>query len=151
RVVSTAVISIGSELAIMANFAEKFLGKEQDDREAELRDVLNGHLRAIIASLSIEKIYNDFKEVNTQVKKIAESDLKGMGFEITSFSWTDVADVDVYNGYIDALGSPHIAAVQKVSNQAESDAEKETRIYQAQNDQEAQGEENRRLTAIAQS
>ncbi|SFD68153.1 flotillin [Lentibacillus persicus] len=151
RVVSTAVISIGSELAIMANFAEKFLGKEQDEREAELRDVLNGHLRAIIASLSIEKIYNDFKEVNTQVKKIAEADLKGMGFEITSFALNDVEDVDVENGYIDALGRPHIAEVQKLAHQAESDAEKETRIYQAQNDQEAQDEENRRLTAIAQS
>lgn len=79
--VSTAVISIGSELEIMANFAEKFLGKKQNERESELRDVLNGHLRAIIASLSIEKIYNDFKEVNTQVKKIAEADLKGMGLK----------------------------------------------------------------------
>ncbi|GAB3044534.1 flotillin family protein [Virgibacillus ainsalahensis] len=151
RVVSTAVISIGSELEIMANFAEKFLGKEQDERESELKDVLNGHLRAIIASLSIEKIYNDFKEVNTQVKKIAEADLKGMGFEITSFALNDVEDVDMENGYIDALGRPHIAEVQKLANQAESDAQKETRIYQAQNDQEAQDEENRRLTAVAQS
>ncbi|MBA2173980.1 flotillin family protein [Halobacillus locisalis] len=151
RVASTAVISIGSELAIMANFAEKFLGKKQGERESELKDVLNGHLRSIIASLPIEKIYNDFKEVNTQVKKIAESDLKGMGFEITSFALNDVEDVDVENGYIDALGRPHIAEVQKKANMAESDATKETRIYQAKNDQEAQDEENRRLTAVAES
>lgn len=151
RVASTAVISIGSELEIMANFAEKFLGKKQNEREGELKDVLNGHLRSIIASLPIEKIYNDFKEVNTQVKKIAESDLKGMGFEITSFALNDVEDVDVENGYIDALGRPHIAEVQKKANMAESDATKETRIYQAKNDQEAQDEENRRQTAIAAS
>ncbi|MGI8315243.1 flotillin family protein [Halobacillus mangrovi] len=151
RVASTAVISIGSELEIMANFAEKFLGKKQKERESELKDVLNGHLRSIIASLPIEKIYNDFKEVNTQVKKIAESDLKGMGFEITSFALNDVEDVDVENGYIDALGRPHIAEVQKKANMAESDATKETRIYQAKNDQEAQDEENRRLTAVAES
>jgi flotillin len=151
RVASTAVISIGSELEIMANFAEKFLGKKQQEREGELKDVLNGHLRSIIASLPIEKIYNDFKEVNTQVKKIAESDLKGMGFEITSFALNDVEDVDVENGYIDALGRPHIAEVQKKANMAESDATKETRIYQAKNDQEAQDEENRRETAVAAS
>ncbi|MFB4165270.1 flotillin family protein [Alteribacillus sp. JSM 102045] len=151
RVNSTAVISIGSELEIMANFAEKFLGKKQNERESELNDVLNGHLRSIIASLPIEKIYNDFKEVNTQVKKIAEADLKGMGFEITSFALNDVEDVDKENGYIDALGRPHIANVQKKANMAESDAKKETRIYQAKNDQEAQDEENRRLTAIAAS
>ncbi|WP_101844170.1 flotillin family protein [Halobacillus sp. Marseille-P3879] len=151
RVASTAVISIGSELEIMANFAEKFLGKKQGERESELKDVLNGHLRSIIASLPIEKIYNDFKEVNTQVKKIAESDLKGMGFEITSFALNDVEDVDQENGYIDALGRPHIAEVQKKANMAESDATKETRIYQAKNDQEAQDEENRRLTAVAES
>ncbi|MFC7063777.1 flotillin family protein [Halobacillus seohaensis] len=150
-VVSTAVISIGSQLEIMANFAEKFLGKKQGERESELQDVLNGHLRSIIASLPIEKIYNDFKEVNTQVKHIAEADLKGMGFEITSFALNDVEDVDEENGYIDALGRPHIAEVQKLANKAESDAKKETRIYQAQNDQEAQDEENRRLTAIAES
>ncbi|SFG45012.1 flotillin [Halobacillus alkaliphilus] len=151
RVASTAVISIGSELEIMANFAEKFLGKKQNERESELKDVLNGHLRSIIASLPIEKIYNDFKEVNTQVKKIAEADLKGMGFEITSFALNDVEDVDKENGYIDALGRPHIAEVQKKANMAESDATKETRIYQAKNDQEAQDEENRRLTAVAES
>ncbi|WP_077622930.1 flotillin family protein [Sediminibacillus massiliensis] len=151
RVASTAVISIGSELEIMANFAEKFLGKKQNERESELKDVLNGHLRSIIASLPIEKIYNDFKEVNTQVKKIAESDLKGMGFEITSFALNDVEDVDKENGYIDALGRPHIAEVQKKANMAESDATKETRIYHAKNDQEAKDEENRRLTAVAES
>ncbi|KGP91199.1 hypothetical protein N780_08215 [Pontibacillus chungwhensis BH030062] len=151
RVQSTAVISIGSELAIMANFAEKFLGKKQNERESELKDVLNGHLRSIIASLPIEKIYNDFKEVNTQVKNIAEADLKGMGFEITSFALNDVEDVDEENGYIDALGRPHIAEVQKNADMAESDARKETRIYQAKNDQEAQDEENRRLTAVAES
>ncbi|WP_240375622.1 flotillin family protein [Bacillus piscicola] len=148
---STAVISIGSELEIMANFAEKFLGKKQNEREAELNDVLNGHLRSIIASLPIEKIYNDFKEVNSQVKKIAEADLKGMGFEITSFALNDVEDVDKENGYIDALGRPHIAEVQKKADMAESDAEKETRMYHAKNDQEAQDEENRRLTTIAES
>ncbi|KGX92739.1 hypothetical protein N781_15660 [Pontibacillus halophilus JSM 076056 = DSM 19796] len=151
RVKSTAVISIGSELEIMANFAEKFLGKKQNERESELKDVLNGHLRSIIASLPIEKIYNDFKEVNTQVKHIAEADLKGMGFEITSFALNDVEDVDEENGYIDALGRPHIAVVQKNADMAESDARKETRIYQAKNDQEAQDEENRRLTAVAES
>ncbi|WP_163970415.1 flotillin family protein [Oceanobacillus halotolerans] len=148
---STAVISIGSDLEIMANFAEKFLGKKQKEREEELKDVLNGHLRSIIASLPIEKVYNDFKEVNSQVKKIAEADLKGMGFEITSFALNDVEDVDKENGYIDALGRPHIAEVQKKANKAESDAEKETRIYQAKNDQEAKEEENHRLTAIAES
>ncbi|WP_072891669.1 flotillin family protein [Ornithinibacillus halophilus] len=151
RVASTAVISIGSELEIMANFAEKFLGKKQKEREEELKDVLNGHLRSIIASLPIEKIYNDFKEVNTQVKKIAESDLKGMGFEITSFALNDVEDVDKENGYIDALGRPHIAEVQKKANKAESDAEKETRIYRAKNEQEAKEEENLRHIEIAES
>lgn len=151
RVVSTAVISIGSELGIMANFAEKFLGKEQQERESELKDVLNGHLRSIIASLPIEKIYNDFKEVNTQVKRIAESDLKGMGFEITSFALNDVEDVDKENGYIDALGRPHIAEVQKKANKAESDADRETRIYHARNDQEAKDEEIQRLTEVAES
>ncbi|KGX90790.1 flotillin family protein [Pontibacillus marinus] len=151
RVASTAVISIGSDLEIMANFAEKFLGKKQSEREAELKDVLNGHLRSIIASLPIEKVYNDFKEVNTQVKNIAEADLKGMGFEITSFALNDVEDVDEENGYIDALGRPHIAEVQKKADMAESDAKKETSIYQAKNDQEAKDEANRRLTSIAES
>ncbi|KGP72849.1 flotillin family protein [Pontibacillus yanchengensis] len=151
RVASTAVISIGSDLEIMANFAEKFLGKAQKERESELKDVLNGHLRSIIASLPIEKVYNDFKEVNTQVKNIAEADLKGMGFEITSFALNDVEDVDEENGYIDALGRPHIAEVQKNADKAESDAKKETRIYQAKNDQEAQNEENRRQTEVAES
>jgi flotillin len=57
----------------------------------------------------------------------------------------------VIYGYLDNLGRPRIAEIRKKADMAESDAEKETRMYKAKNDQEAQNEENIRMTAVAES
>jgi flotillin len=85
------------------------------------------------------------------VQEIAQKELDNMGFKITSFGLDDLRDADEENGYLDNLGRPRIAEVRKKADMAESDAEKETRIYRAKNDQEAQDEENKRLTVIAES
>ena len=63
-----------------------------------------------------------------------------MGLEIVSFTIKDVSDS---NGYLDALGRPQIAEVKKNAEVAESNALRETRIKQAENEQLAQHEEIR--------
>ncbi|WP_096186534.1 flotillin family protein [Evansella halocellulosilytica] len=146
-----ASVKISDSLHGIANYAEQFLGKKDKEIQDEVSKVLGTNLRAILSKLSVEKINNDREAFNVEVRDIAQHELDNMGFTITSFGLDDLRDADEENGYLDNLGRPRIAEIRKKADMAESDAEKETRMYKAKNDQEAQEEENIRLSAIAES
>ncbi|WP_439108471.1 flotillin family protein [Alkalihalophilus lindianensis] len=152
-VIADAVTSvkIADSLIGIANYAEQFLGKKQGEIEGEVSKVLGTNLRAILSKMTVEQINNDRESFNHQVQDIAQQELDNMGFKITSFGLDDLRDADEENGYLENLGRPRIAEIRKKADMAESDAEKETRMYKARNDQEAQDEENKRLSAIAES
>lgn len=152
-VIADAVTSvkIADSLIGIANYAEQFLGKKQGEIEEEVSKVLGTNLRAILSKMTVEEINNDRESFNHQVQDIAQKELDNMGFKITSFGLDDLRDADKENGYLDNLGRPRIAEIRKKADMAESDAEKETRMYRAKNNQVAQDEENKRLTAIAES
>ncbi|MBU8907569.1 flotillin family protein [Desertibacillus haloalkaliphilus] len=152
-VIADAVTSvkISDTLIGVANYAEQFLGKKQSEIEEEVSKVLGTNLRAILSKMTVIEINNDRESFNHQVQEIAQKELDNMGFKITSFGLDDLRDADEENGYLDNLGRPRIAEIRKKAEMAESDAEKETRMYRAKNDQEAQNEENIRLSAVAES
>ena len=52
-----AVIKIGSSVEDVATAAEQFLGKPDEALRAEAREVLEGHLRAILGTLTVEEVY----------------------------------------------------------------------------------------------
>ena len=85
--------------------------------------------------MTVEAIYKNRDDFAEQVQEVASTDLKKMGLEIVSFTIKDVSDS---NGYLDALGRPQIAEVKKNAEVAESNALRETRIKQAENEQLAQ-------------
>lgn len=146
-----ASVKIADSLNGISNYAEQFLGKKQEEIEEEVSKVLGTNLRAILSKLSVEDINNNRESFNQQVQKIAQQELDNMGFTITSFGLDDLRDADEENGYLDNLGRPRVAEIRKKAEKAESDADKEIRMYKAKNDQEAKEEENKRLTAIAES
>jgi flotillin len=98
--------------------------------------------------MTVEAIYKNRDDFAEQVQEVASTDLRKMGLEIVSFTIKDVTDP---NGYLDALGRPQIAEVKKNAEVAESNALRETRIKQAENEQLAQHEEIRRKTEIAEA
>lgn len=55
----TAIIKIGGSIEEIATAAEQFLGKTKEDRENEAREVLEGHLRSILGSMTVEEIYKN--------------------------------------------------------------------------------------------
>ncbi|MGM9948795.1 MAG: SPFH domain-containing protein [Lysinibacillus sp.] len=144
----TAIIKIGSSIAEIATAAEQFLGKEKSEREAEAREVLEGHLRSILGSMTVEEIYKNRDKFSQEVQRVASQDLAKMGLVIVSFTIKDVRDK---NGYLESLGKPRIAQVKRDADIATADAEKETRIRRAKADQEAQKAELERATEIAEA
>jgi flotillin len=143
-----AIIKVGSSIGEIATAAEQFLGKSREDMENEAREVLEGHLRSILGSMTVEEIYKNRDKFSQEVQRVASQDLAKMGLMIVSFTIKDVRDK---NGYLDALGKPRIAQVKRDADIATAEAEKETRIKRAEADKEARKAELERLTEIAEA
>jgi flotillin len=144
----TAIIKVGSSIGEIATAAEQFLGKTKEDRENEAREVLEGHLRSILGSMTVEEIYKNREKFSQEVQRVASQDLAKMGLIIVSFTIKDVRDK---NGYLDALGKPRIAQVKRDADIATAEAEKETRIKRAEADKEAKQSELGRATEVAEA
>ena len=144
----TAIIKIGGSISEIATAAEQFLGKRKEDRENEAKEVLEGHLRSILGSMTVEEIYKNRDKFSQEVQRVASHDLAKMGLVIVSFTIKDVRDK---NGYLDSLGKPRIAQVKRDADIATAEAEKETRIKRAEAEKEAQKAELQRATEIAEA
>lgn len=145
---ATVLVKVGNSTESIKTAAEQYLGKSTQELEDEAQEVLEGHLRAILGTMTVEAIYKNRDDFAEQVQQVASTDLRKMGLEIVSFTIKDVSDS---NGYLDALGRPQIAEVKKNAEVAESNALRETRIKQAANEQLAQQEEISRQTEIAEA
>lgn len=143
-----ALVKIGSSIQEIATAAEQFLGKPKEERENEAKEVMEGHLRSILGSMTVEEIYKNRDKFSQEVLRVAEQDLAKMGLTIVSFTIKDVKD---RNGYLEALGKPRIAQVKRDADIATSVADKETRIQQAEADKEAKRAELARATEIAEA
>ncbi|MED1921090.1 flotillin family protein [Bacillus velezensis] len=144
----TAIIKIGGSIGEIATAAEQFLGKSKDDREQEAREVLEGHLRSILGSMTVEEIYKNREKFSQEVQRVASQDLAKMGLVIVSFTIKDVRDK---NGYLESLGKPRIAQVKRDADIATAEADKETRIKRAAADKDAKKSELERATEIAEA
>ncbi|WP_342599325.1 flotillin family protein [Psychrobacillus sp. FSL H8-0483] len=144
----TAIIKIGGSISEIATAAEQFLGKSKQDRENEAKEVLEGHLRSILGSMTVEEIYKNRDKFSQEVQRVASQDLAKMGLIIVSFTIKDVRDK---NGYLDSLGKPRIAQVKRDADIATAESEKETRIKRAEASKDAQRAEIERATEIAEA
>ncbi|WP_096440591.1 MULTISPECIES: flotillin family protein [Bacillaceae] len=142
-----AIIKIGSSVQEISTAAEQYIGK-YEDMNTEARQVLEGHLRAILSSMTVEEINSDREVFAKEVQKVAATDLSKMGLRILSFTTNEVSD---RNGYLDALGQPQIAAVKRDAAIARAEREKEARIENARAEQEAKAAEYTRDAEIANS
>ncbi|NYV63862.1 flotillin family protein [Bacillus sp. Gen3] len=144
----TAIIKIGGSIGEIATAAEQFLGKTKEDRENEAKEVLEGHLRSILGSMTVEEIYKNRDKFSQEVQRVASQDLAKMGLIIVSFTIKEVRDK---NGYLDSLGKPRIAQVKRDADIATAEADKETRIKRAEAAKDAKKAELERATEIAEA
>ncbi|MFM9279171.1 flotillin family protein [Paenibacillus jiagnxiensis] len=143
-----AIIKVGSSIEDVATAAEQFIGKPLEALKGEAQEVLEGHLRAILGSMTVEEVYRNRDRFAQEVQGVAARDLKKMGLQIVSFTIKDVRDK---HGYLDALGKPRIAAVKRDAEIAEAEAVRDARIQKAQAEQEGQKAELLRDTNIAEA
>lgn len=143
-----AIIKIGGSVEDVATAAEQFMGKPIEALKGEAQEVLEGHLRAILGTMTVEEVYRNRDRFAQEVQSVAAKDLKKMGLQIVSFTIKDLRDK---HGYLEALGKPRIAAVKRDADIAEAEAVRDARIQKARAEEEGQKAELLRDTNIAEA
>lgn len=109
-VTGVAQIKVMKNVDLLKAASEQFLGKREKDIKDSIIQTLEGHLRAILGTLSVEEVYKDRDQFAALVREVASPDLARMGIDILSFTIKDVFD-DV--SYLGSLGMARTAAVHR--------------------------------------
>jgi len=131
---AVAQIKVKSDPESIQTAAEQFLTKSDQNREALIRLVMEGHLRGIIGQLTVEEIVKEPEMVGDRMRNTCAADMNKMGLEVISFTIKEVRDK---NEYIANMGRPDIARIQRDADVATAEAERDTAIRRAQAQREA--------------
>jgi flotillin len=131
---AVAQIKVKSDPESIQTAAEQFLSKSDQNREALIRLVMEGHLRGIIGQLTVEQIVKQPEMVGDRMRTTCAADINKMGLEVISFTIKEVRDK---NEYISNMGRPDVARVKRDADVATAEAERDTAIRRAQATREA--------------
>jgi len=143
-----AQVKIRGDDVSVITAAEQFLSKSPDEIRNVALQTLEGHLRAILGTLTVEEVYKDRDAFAAQVQSVAAGDLANMGLSIVSFTIKDIRDDE---GYLDALGRKRTAEVKRDARIGEAEAERDATIASARARQEGETAQFQSQTKIAES
>ena len=126
---AVAQIKVKSDPESVETAAEQFLTKTDQEREALIRLVMEGHLRGIIGQLTVEEIVKQPEMVADRMRSTCAEDMNKMGLEVISFTIKEVKDK---NDYITNMGRPDVARIKKDADVATAEAERDTAIKRAE-------------------
>jgi len=130
-----AQVKIKGEDEAIRTAAERFLGRTEEQIKSIALQTVEGHLRAIVGTLSVEDIYKNRDVFAQKVQEVSAGDLANMGLGIDSFTVRDIRDD---HGYLDALGKPRVAQVKRDAIIAQADADRDALIRSSQAHQAGQ-------------
>ena len=135
KVDGVAQIKVKGDDISIATAAEQFLSKGTEDIKNIAMQTLEGHLRAILGTMTVEDIYQNRDAFASKVQEVAAGDMANMGLQIVSFTIRDIRDTQ---GYLDALGKPRIAQVKRDAQIAQAEADRDAMIKSSQAQQAGQ-------------
>ncbi len=135
QVDGVAQIKVKGDDISIATASEQFLGKSTDEIRNIATQTLEGHLRAILGTMTVEEIYQNRDTFASKVQEVAAGDMANMGLGIVSFTIRDIRDTQ---GYLDALGKPRIAQVKRDAQIAQAEADRDAMIKSSQATQAGQ-------------
>ncbi|XP_058447554.1 flotillin-2 isoform X1 [Topomyia yanbarensis] len=114
---------------LLGTASEQFLGKSVKEIKMTILQTLEGHLRAILGTLTVEEVYKDRDQFAALVREVAAPDVGRMGIEILSFTIKDVYD-DVQ--YLQSLGKAQTANVKRDADAGVAEANRDAGIREAE-------------------
>jgi flotillin len=135
KVDGVAQIKVKGDDISIGTASEQFLSKGTEEIKNIAMQTLEGHLRAILGTMTVEEIYQNRDAFASKVQEVAAGDMANMGLGIVSFTIRDIRDTQ---GYLDALGKPRIAQVKRDAQIAQAEADRDSMIRSAQATQAGQ-------------
>ncbi|KAK7595397.1 hypothetical protein V9T40_013222 [Parthenolecanium corni] len=114
---------------LLQTASEQFLGKTHDEIKSTILQTLEGHLRAILGTLTVEEIYKDRDQFAALVREVAAPDVGRMGIEILSFTIKDIFDSVQY---LSSLGKAQTAIVKRDAHIGVAQAVRDAGIREAE-------------------
>jgi flotillin len=131
----TAQVKVDSSDSAIRLAAEQFLGVGKDGIRDVALNVLEGHMREVMGTMTVEQIYRGRQEFSARVAEAVKPDLSRMGLVMLSYALKDISDTQ---GFLDSLSKPQIAAAKRDASIAEAETEKESVIKSSQARKEAE-------------
>jgi flotillin len=125
---AVAQIKVKSDTESIWTASEQFLTKTDQQREALIKLVMEGHLRGIIGQLTVEEIVKQPEMVGDRMRSTCADDMNKMGLEVISFTIKEVRDK---NEYIINMGRPDVARIKRDADVAAAEADRDTAIKRA--------------------
>src|SRR5437764_1046859 len=125
---AVAQIKVKSDTESIWTASEQFLTKTDQQREALIKLVMEGHLRGIIGQLTVEEIVKQPEMVGDRMRSTCADDMNKMGLEVISFTIKEVRDK---NEYIINMGRPDVARIKRDADVAAAEADRDTAIRRA--------------------
>lgn len=130
QIIAVATCRISAIADEQANAVQAFLGKSPDEISQTIGQILRGHVRSIIAGLTVEQILRDRAEFNAKVLNESADEFRKLGIQIITLVVQDVKDT---LGYIQALGQQEVAEKKRDAAITVSNANRQTAEVNAQN------------------
>ena len=125
---AVANLKISDQKEVLERAFQTLLCISESDREAQVQQVLQGNLREIIGTVSIEELVRDRQNVATQVTNNVVPDMAKLGIELINFNIQNFADDD---NVIINLGAENIANIAKQAAIAKAQANRDVTIAQS--------------------
>ena len=128
--------------------AERFLGMTHDQVQKVIFQTLEGHLRSILGTLTVEEVNSDRQSFAQKLTTEAATDLEKMGIGVDVLTIQEISDEE---GYLDALGKRRTAEVKRDATIGEAEAHRDAKIKSSQALQEGEKAKFQAEAEISQS
>jgi flotillin len=122
---AVANVKIKGDDQSLRSAAERFLGMPQTQFHGLIFQTLEGHLRAILGTLTVEEINNDRQSFAQKLTSEAAGDLEKMGIGLDALTIQEISDEE---GYLDALGKRRTAEVKRDAEIGQAEANRDSKI-----------------------
>ena len=126
---AVANVKIRSDDTSLQAAAERFLGMSHDQVQRVIFQTLEGHLRSILGTLTVEEVNSDRTSFAQKLTSEAAVDLEKMGIGVDVLTIQEISDEEEY---LNALGKKRTAEVKRDASIGEAEALRDAKIKSSQ-------------------
>src|SRR6202790_2121634 len=129
QVQGVATFKIGRDVESLRNAAERFLDAKPEQVDSIVKTALEGSLRSIVGTLTIEELIRDRQKLLQQVQDAAKGDLATSGLQIDAYT---IQSFSEQSNYIEVLGKQRVSTVTRDARMVKATTVQEAAVREAE-------------------